>query len=69
MPAQILNPHRLKGSSAHMQRHPGKFNAFFLQLIHDFRRKMQTGCRRSDRPLMLGIDSLIALPVGVGVFT
>jgi len=57
----------LKGSKAYLQSDLDSFDSALADSIENFRGEVKTSCRRGHRATLLGIHSLITLPIGQGV--
>ena len=57
----VIYLNRAEGSKSYMQCNSGNIYAFFLDLLQQFRCKMQSRCRCSRRSGMLGIYSLVTV--------
>ena len=60
MVMDIIRPHRLKGTSAHMQCHKGNLRALFGNIGQQLLIKMQTSRRRRHRTQLIAINRLVA---------
>ena len=60
----VLHLDRAESSQAHMQRDIGQTDTHFFDLVQKLLGKMQTRSGRGGRSIHLGINGLIALPVG-----
>src|SRR5271155_1981193 len=62
-----IHADRLKGSKAYLQSDLDSFDSALADSIENFRGEVKTSCRRGHRATLLGIHSLITLPIGQGV--
>ena len=57
----IVNFYRTKSTKTDMQSYMRNLYSFFFDLLHQFFRKMKTGCRSCRRTVILCINSLVTV--------